>query len=173
MMDSYLFYLINHGLQNNVFDSTMPFVTDKGYILFFAVLIPLFFKDWRKGVLVIILCIPGFIAADKSVDLLKSLFARPRPYSGLQNVRLLVACSGSFSFPSGHAATSFAIASIIGYFSRRTAVPALCIAVLVGFSRIYVGVHYPSDVLAGAAWGGVTGGVIILIHNRLAVHLKK
>ena len=88
-------------------------------------------------------------------------------------MRLLVACTGSFSFPSGHAAASFASASIIGHFSRRTAIPAFCIAVLVAFSRIYVGVHYPSDVLGGAVWGGVIGGVVILIYQRITVHLKK
>ena len=172
-MDIYLFFLINHNLQNNVFDIAMPFITNKGYILFIAVLIPLFFKDWRNGILVSILCILGYVAVDNSVALLKSLFARPRPYDELQNVRLLVACTGSFSFPSGHAAASFAVASIIGHYSGRTAIPAFVIACLVAFSRIYVGVHYPSDVLGGAVWGGITGGVIILIYQRITVHLKK
>jgi len=172
-MDTYLFFLINLGLQNNIFDITMPFITNRGYIFFIAAVVPLFFQDWRKGLLVLILCIFGFIIADNSVDLFKSLFARPRPYNELQDVRLLVVYPGSFSFPSGHAATSFALASIIGHFSRRTAIPAFCIAVLVAFSRIYVGVHYPSDVLGGAVWGGVTGGGIILIYKRITVHLKK
>jgi len=56
-MDIYLFFLINYNLQNNVFDIAMPFITNKGYILFIAVLIPLFFKGWRKGILVSIFCI--------------------------------------------------------------------------------------------------------------------
>ncbi|MBI5097971.1 MAG: phosphatase PAP2 family protein [Nitrospirae bacterium] len=172
-MDTYLFFLINHGLQNNVFDIAMPFITNKGYVFFIAVVIPLFFQDWRKGLLVFILCIFGFIIADNSVDLLKSLFARPRPYNELQNVRLLIACPGSFSFPSGHAATSAVMASIVGHFSRRAAIPAFVIAALVVFSRIYVGVHYPSDVIGGAILGGVSGGVILLIHKRIVVYLKK
>ena len=124
VMDTYLFFLINHGLQNNIFYIAMPFITNRGYIFFIAAVVPLFFQDWRKGFLVFILCICGFIIADNSVDLLKNLFARPRPYNELQNVRLLVACTGSFSFPSGHTATSFAMASIVGHFSRRAAIRA-------------------------------------------------
>jgi undecaprenyl-diphosphatase len=151
----------------------MPFITNRGYIFFIAAVVPLFFQDWRKGLLVSILCNCGYVAVENSVALLKSLFARPRPYNELQNVRLLVACTGSFSFPSGHAAASFAVASIIGHFFRRAAIPAFFIAVLVAFSRIYVGVHYPSDVLGGAVWGGVTGGVIILVHARISKRLTR
>ena len=151
----------------------MPFITHKGYLIFVMVLIPLFFKDRRKGILIFILCIIGFLIADNIVDILKRYFARPRPCNELQNIRLLVSCSGSFSFPSGHAATSFAMASIIGHLYRSGAVPAFLLAFLVAFSRIYVGVHYPYDVLGGAVVGGVTGGGILLIHARVSKHLRK
>lgn len=172
-MDTSLFLFINLALQNNVFDIAMILITDSGYILFIAVMAPLFFKDWRKGLLVFTLCAAGFIAADKSADVIKSLFARPRPCHEIVNIRLLVACGKSYSFPSSHAATSFAIASIIGHLYRRGAIPAFLLATLVAFSRIHVGVHYPSDVLGGAVLGGVTGGGILVIHNWAAGHLKR
>jgi undecaprenyl-diphosphatase len=172
-MDIYLFLLINQNLQNNIFDIAMPFITHRGYLVFLAVLFPLIFKDWRKGILIFILCIMGYFIADNITDILKRYFARPRPCNELQNVRLLVACTGSFSFPSGHATTSFAIASIIGHLFRSGAVPAFLLAFLVAFSRIYVGVHYPSDVLGGAVVGGATGGVILLLHARISMHLRK
>ena len=172
-MDNYLFLLINQNLQNDVFDIAMPFITHSGYLIFVMVLVPLFFNDWRKGVLIFILCIMGFFIADNIVLILKKYFERPRPCNELQNVRLLIACTGSFSFPSGHAATSFAMASIIGHLFRSGAVPAFLLAFLVAFSRIYVGVHYPSDVLGGAVVGGATGGVILLIHARISKHLRK
>jgi undecaprenyl-diphosphatase len=172
-MDTHLFFFINQNLNNNVFDIAMPFITRRGYLVFAAVLVPLFFKDWRKGALIFILCIMGFFIADNIVVILKRYFARPRPCNELQNVRLLIACTGSFSFPSGHAATSFAMASIIGHLFRSGAVPAFLLAFLVAFSRIYVGVHYPSDVIGGAVVGGATGGVILLIYTGISRHLKK
>lgn len=123
------------------------------------------FRDWRKGLLVITFCAAGYIIADISGNILKHLFARLRPCTAVPNARLLVACYNNFSFPSGHASTSFAMASIICYFFRPAAVPALFIAAVIGFSRIYIGVHYPSDVIAGAVWGGVTGWLVIFIHK--------
>ncbi|MBI4681720.1 MAG: phosphatase PAP2 family protein [Nitrospirae bacterium] len=164
-MDASLFLLINQGLHNNVLDSFMTFITNKSYILFIAILIPLFFKDWRKGLLVFSLAAMGFFTADGIGDILKRLFARPRPCHELHNVSLVVECVKSFSFPSGHAATSFAMASIIGHHFRRAAIPAFLLAALVAFTRIYVGVHYPSDVIGGAVLGGVTGGFILFIHQ--------
>lgn len=172
-MDFTLFLFINQGLHNAILDSSMLFITNRGYLLFIAVITPLFLKDWRKGFLVFALCSAGFIIADNTVDILKYLIARPRPCGELQNVRLLVPCLASFSFPSGHASTSFAMASIIGYLFRRGAIPAFIIAALVAYSRIYVGVHYPSDVLGGAYLGIVTGGCIIAVHNRAARYLTR
>jgi undecaprenyl-diphosphatase len=172
-MDSSLFLFVNLGLQNNLFDAAMPFITHRGYLLFIAVIAPLFFKDWRKGLLVFALGTAGFIIADNIGDILKNMFARPRPYRELLNVRLLVAPPGSFSFPSNHAATSFAAASIIGHLFRRAAIPAFFLAVLIAFSRIYVGVHYPSDVLGGAVLGGGTGGIVLLLHGVVSKRFKK
>lgn len=172
-MDTYFFLLINHGLQNSFFDIAMPFLTHKGYLLFIAIISPLFFKDWRKGILIFILGAAGYIIADNSGDILKDIFARLRPCRTLQDVRLLVNCPKSFSFPSGHASTSFAMASIIGHLFRRAAVPAFLLAALVAFSRIYVGVHYPADVIGGAVWGGVTAGVILYLQKLIADQIKK
>lgn len=173
IMDASLFLYINQGPHNNFLDASMLFITNRGYLLFVAVIAPLFFKDWRKGLIVFVLCAAGFIVADHTADILKNLIAQPRPCDELQNVRLLVPCLPSFSFPSGHASTSFAMASILAYFFRRGAIPAFIIAVLVAYSRIYVGVHYPSDVLGGAYLGVVTGGCIIAVHNRAARYLTR
>ena len=164
-MDTSLFFLINHGLQSNVFDAIMPFITNKSYILYIAIVVPLFFKDWRKGLLVFSLSAVGFFTADGIGDILKHLLARPRPCHELQSVRLIGDCLKSFSFPSGHAATSSAMASIISYYFRRAAIPVFLLAALVAFSRIYVGVHYPSDVVGGAVLGGITGGFIISLRQ--------
>jgi undecaprenyl-diphosphatase len=84
---------------------------------------------------------------------IKAGVGRARPFETLPGVDALVAATVGYSMPSGHAATSFAGAVIITYLLPRAAAPAFLLAVAFSFSRVYVGVHYPSDVLAGAALG--------------------
>jgi len=169
-MDRSLFHNINQGPHDAVLDSLMVFITDHRFILFFAILIPFIIKDRKKALLVLALGIAGIIISSFSVSILKHLFARPRPCTALENIRLLVACPGSFSMPSGHAATSFAVASIMGHFIRSVSIPAFILALLVAISRVYVGVHYPYDVTVGAIWGGVIAGMILVLHNRITIH---
>jgi len=169
-MDKSLFHIINQGPHDAVLDSLMVFITDHRFFLFFAILIPFTMKDRKKALFVLALGIAGIIISNYSVGLLKLLFARPRPCTALENIRLLVACPGSFSMPSGHAATSFAVASIMVHFIRSAAIPAFILALLVAFSRVYVGVHYPFDVTAGAVWGGIITGLILALHSRISKH---
>jgi undecaprenyl-diphosphatase len=87
--------------------------------------------------------------------LIKNLVARPRPYDILAWLQPLVPLLSEFSFPSGHASSSFAAASAIALTSmnRKWHIPVYTLATLISFSRLYVGVHYPSDVLAGLFLG--------------------
>ncbi|MCP4262609.1 MAG: phosphatase PAP2 family protein, partial [Planctomycetes bacterium] len=161
------------GIQNTFLDALMIFFTKNRFILFIAVLSPLFFKDWRKGLIVFTICVAGTIVASSSVSLLKQLFSKPRPCHTLENVRLLVACNSDFSLPSGHSATSFTIALIIGHLYKQAKIPAFIVAFIVAFSRIYVGVHYPSDVIAGAVWGGILAMIILILIKRFPDHFIK
>jgi len=102
---------------------------------------------WRRpsiGLLVL----AAVSAADLSATLLKILIPRHRP-----RVHTLVPEPHDHSFPSGHAATSFAGATLLAACAPRLRVPLYALAVLIAFSRLYVGVHYPLDVLGGAALG--------------------
>jgi undecaprenyl-diphosphatase len=84
---------------------------------------------------------------------IKAATDRPRPFESIAGIDALIGATVGNSLPSGHAATSFAGAVILTYLLPRAAPYVFLLAVAIAFSRIYVGVHYPSDVLAGAALG--------------------
>ena len=100
-------------------------------------------------------------------DLLKDVFGRARPPYGDDPVHAVVDIPTSASFPSGHASTAFAAAVALAVLVPRWRRPALAVAMLVGFSRVYLGVHYALDVLAGALLGAAIGYVVACAGQRL------
>lgn len=89
--------------------------------------------------------------------IIKPLMARPRPYQVRPDVALLIAQPLSYSFPSGHTGLSFAAAFALHGRKSTFFLPMPDLACLIAFSRVYLYVHYPSDVLAGAILGGALG----------------
>jgi undecaprenyl-diphosphatase len=102
-----------------------------------------------------------------ATEQLKQVFDRARPPYGADPVTAVVDIPTSASFPSGHASTSFAAAVALAVLVPKWRVPALLLAALVGFSRIYLGVHYTLDVVAGAVLGAAIGYVIARAAQRL------
>jgi membrane-associated phospholipid phosphatase len=106
-------------------------------------------------------------AADLLTTALKASFDRPRPYDVVASADPLLRWDVASSFPSGHAATSAAGAVVLTYLIGRGGVWLGLLAAAVAFSRVYVGVHYPGDVLAGAAVGAAVGLLAIALLRRL------
>jgi undecaprenyl-diphosphatase len=107
---------------------------------------------WRRPWFFVAL-VTATLAADGLSYLLRQWIGRARPPLVYEDPRPLVGLPHSGAFPSGHAASAFAAATVIAWASRRLAVPAYLLAALVAWSRVYVGVHWPLDVIGGAALG--------------------
>ena len=165
-IDSTLFFLVNKNLQNSFFDAVMPFVTNRGGVIFLCLVL---WSATREKKAIWSFLFISFIAvalADGSGHVLKDIIARERPCNALTGVNLLVGCGHSHSMPSNHASNAFAFAMTF-FFLRKNFIGYFFVAVaaLIGFSRIYVGVHYPFDVLAGMLLGTGSAYAAILIYR--------
>ena len=156
-IDEYLFRLINStGWQK--MDEVMILISSKWfwiplYIFILYTLYKTFQKDFFKVLFSLGILI--FLADFGSVQLFKEIFQRARPCHLLEEIRVVNGCGGPFGFVSSHAANSFSIAFFISLLLRKYwwFVNLFSWAVLIGFSRIYLGVHYPFDILGGMFWG--------------------
>jgi len=100
-------------------------------------------------------------------SLVKHFVQRDRPPAVVLDPKPLLEVPTTSSFPSGHTSTSFACAYVISRLAPRLTVPVYVLAALIGFSRIYVGVHYPLDVLAGAALGLLVARALLTLRGAL------
>ena len=125
-------------------------------------------QRWRRcGVSVIVAVAVTYIVVDV---VLKPLVCRDRPFA-VEDFDLLIAAPDSWSFPSGHTASAFAGATAILIHSRRWGCVAMLYAILVGISRVYLCVHWPTDVLGGIVLGAAVGTAGAWIAKRLRKRL--
>ncbi len=167
-VDLHLFWVINRDLSNAVFDVIMPFVTDPGHfeIPLAALGIGLIIWGGRKGRIMVVMALALLFVSNAASEGLKLWVQRPRPCLTLEAARLLVGCSPeSFSFPSGHATNVTAQAVLFASAYRSLSIPLILLAAAVGYSRVYVGVHYPADVVGGVVLGLICAAVFILLER--------
>jgi undecaprenyl-diphosphatase len=123
-------------------------------------------KDRKKALIVLMLAFVSILISDWFSNIVKHYFERVRPCNEFDGVRFLVGCTRSFSMPSNHAANAFAFATpFYILFKNRLRYVFVIVALLVGFSRVYVGVHYPSDVIVGALIGAVLAISVVSLYN--------
>ena len=186
-IDKAVFIFLNHSLANPVFDVIMPFVTEANHwkIPLFLAWLSLMIFGGKKGRIAGLLAVVIVTMSDQlSSAVIKPWVRRLRPCDPkaiVEGGRFLIGLKESFSFPSSHAANNAAIATLFSVKYRRYTAVFIAIAATVAYSRIYVGVHYPSDVLGGIFVGvlcatcilGIERGVQVLWRIKKERDIKK
>ena len=172
-IDINILNFIHNTCQNAVFDKVMPYITllgNSGLIWIVISIILILSKKYRH---VGILCIAALIlAAILGEGILKNIVQRPRPFYQIPNVRLLISRPAAYSFPSGHTASSFAAAGVIFVTLKKYRFHAVILASLIAFSRMYLFVHYPSDILGGILLGLLCSKIVLTVYrNRFGAEL--
>lgn len=156
-------------------NKTMLFITNpQNFFLGIGVAVLFIWaKFGLRGKFLIFCSLSSILLSDPlSSRVLKALVHRIRPCHLVETPNLLTGCSDSFSFPSSHAVNIFAEATVLSLIYPKTAPFAYTFAALVGYSRVYVGVHYPFDVIGGAAIGILLGSAVVLAFRQLPVFGK-
>ncbi len=170
IFDRQLFHFINVTCANPVTDVIMPQITSdlNLRIAFGLIIVLLFWKGTRERRWLVVGSIVALAISDlTSSSLVKPLVERPRPCHNLTDINLLVNCGAGFSMPSSHAANAFA-----QWMFWSATVPKLrwhlfVVACLVAISRLFVGVHYPGDILIGGLIGILVGGIVYAVERQL------
>ena len=151
-------YRFQHNLNSELFNKIMIFFTilgDNGMIWIAVALILFLNRKYRKiGVFSIVSLIICALAVNV---ILKPLIHRPRPFSELADITLLIKAPKDYSFPSGHTAASFVMVYIFFRHIKKYFIPVLITGILIAFSRMYLTVHFPSDILVGLIIGLLSG----------------
>ncbi|HYV92339.1 MAG TPA: phosphatase PAP2 family protein [Chitinophagales bacterium] len=166
-LDQQIFFFINQSLRNSFFDLIMPYVRDKDcwiplYVLIVAYCI--YQLRWKSIIVLLLAGITVLLTDQIASSIIKPAVHRLRPCNDpavLTHVHRLVDCGPGFSFISSHASNHFGIALFLILILRKrfswVTPVALCWATLICFAQVYVGLHYPLDMMGGALLGAMIG----------------
>lgn len=173
-LDRWLFEAVNEGQRNLLFNGLMPLLSNKYYFLIPALALAAFLmaRGGEPGRWAVAAALLAVLLADLGGNWVKALVARPRPCHALLGVSLLSGCGRAFAFPSNHAVNMFALATALGYHYRRWVWALGGLAAAVAYSRVYLGVHYPGDVLGGAILGVAAGALALAVTEALRARLR-
>lgn len=167
-LDGAILLWIQEHVRQDFLSPVVKFIThlgDAGWCWILLAVILLIVKKTRKiGLVTAVSLLSSYVVNNL---ILKNLVARVRPYEAVDGLQRIIEAQSDFSFPSGHSASSFAAAVVIFMLCpRKYGVPALMLAFLIALSRLYVGVHYPTDVLTGVISGTVIAVIVCTVYKK-------
>ena len=174
-LDGNILLWIQEYIRNDFLTPIFKFITtmgNKGYVWIAIAIVLLFVKKYRKVSFMVAASLLGSLVFNNMI--VKNIVARTRPYRMIETLTILIPEPGEYSFPSGHTSSSFA-AGVVLYLMlpKKYGVPALILAFLIGISRLYVGVHYPTDVLGGMVMGTLIAVVVVKISELIEKKMNK
>lgn len=179
-IDLNILYFFNRTISNPAFDKFFSLITNvqNWYIAYIILLSITFFKGGRLGKISIVGILLLITVSDQfGYRILKDSIGRLRPCEVLTDLNLPTGCTGTFSFPSNHALNNFAAATFFAMLFPKYKIILFVAAILVAFSRVYLGLHYPSDLLGGALIGIAFGYIFALgslkVNNYLSIKYDK
>jgi undecaprenyl-diphosphatase len=180
-LDSQILLFINHAMATPALDLIMPALSSQGYLLVIPFLLAMLLQGMKRtdqagksyfatAVWTLVIACLAVYLAEWADDAIKVAVARVRPCQTIGGIRLIIPCPKSYSMPSGHAMDSFAFAAPLFFLTRAYIIPTgrlypLVLASLIAFSRLYLGVHYPTDVLVGMILGIMIGLALSLLYQ--------
>ena len=163
-VDNTILRWINVKFRNKTFDKIMPIITSAGNLGIIWIVISVLLmtkKDYRVlGQTILIALVITTIIGE---GIIKNIVKRKRPFYGDDDKELLISRPITYSFPSGHTASSFAVAAIFIETENVASFEIIVLASLIAFSRVYLGVHYPSDVIGGGIIGFFCGVLTVVL----------
>ena len=161
-------------LHNPIMDKIMIFITELGdgglFWIGIAIVCLVIKKHRRMGLQVLFSMLCTFIIGNL---ILKNLFQRQRPCAIDPSIELIIPYPSEFSFPSGHSMNGMTAAMALFLNNKKIGVPALMIALLIGFSRMYHFVHFPTDILGGFCVGFAVAIIVNYVFDKIEARKKK
>ena len=166
-IDKKLMVFLNKTISNCIFDILMPIITNQNFLAVIGIILIIYlgYYGGKKGrITLVVLFFAAGISDAICAQIIKPWVGRIRPsYEFIDYINLIVSKGGRWSFPSNHAANSFAFATVLSYFYEKNKIILFWIASLIAFSRVYVGVHYPMDIFFGGLIGYSISWIILSI----------
>ncbi len=166
-IDGGILLFIQDNLRSPALTPVFKGISDYGIIVMCVYLAIMLLWDKRKLFPIASACVVSGLIGTYMKIWLKKTVMRPRPFLEISGLEPLFKRPKDFSFPSGHTVLAFSIA-FIAYriLPKKYSIPAICIAALVAFARLYMGVHYPTDILGGICVGYIAGFITEFLYKR-------
>ncbi|WP_415522542.1 phosphatase PAP2 family protein [Clostridium sp.] len=167
-LDNSILLYIENNMHGHIMDRTMVIITSLGNWEIIWIIISILLMINKKYRNIGFMTLGALLLSTMLGDgILKHIVQRARPSADIPAVNLLISKPLSYSFPSGHAASSFAAAGVLAKYFKNYTLEIFTLAFLIAFSRLYLYVHYPTDVLAGIILGLICSRIIIYMFNRV------